>query len=59
VLDRLAEESQQRFPRFIAANARARRAYLEGRLEDYEAPADEVLALGQEGEDEVATLASA
>jgi DNA-binding SARP family transcriptional activator len=56
-LDRLAEESQQRFPRFIAANARARRAYLEGRLEDYEALADEVLALGQEGQDEVATHA--
>ena len=53
-LDRLAEESRQRFPRFIAANARARRAHLEGRLEDYEALAHEVLALGQEGQDEAA-----
>jgi predicted ATPase len=54
VLDRLAEARQQRFPRFIAALARARHAHLEGRLEDYEALAHEALALGLEGQDETA-----
>ena len=54
VLDRLADARQQRFPRFIAALARARHAHLDGRLEDYEALAHEALALGLEGQDETA-----
>jgi DNA-binding SARP family transcriptional activator len=57
VLDRLADTHQQRFPRFIAAMARARHAHLEGRLEDYEAVAHEALALGLEGQDETAAQA--
>jgi tetratricopeptide (TPR) repeat protein len=51
-LNRLAEAVQQRFPRWIAATARAGHAHLEGRLEDYEALAHEALALGLEGQDE-------
>jgi predicted ATPase/class 3 adenylate cyclase len=56
-LDRLAEEGQQRFPRFRAAAAKARQAHLEGRLEDYEALAHRLFALGQEGQDETAEWA--
>jgi tetratricopeptide (TPR) repeat protein len=56
-LNRLAKQSRQRFARFSAANARARQAHLEGRLEDYEALGNELLALGQEGQDETAMQA--
>ena len=51
-LVRLAEALQQRWPRFLATVARARRAHLEGRLEDYEALAHEALALALGREDE-------
>jgi DNA-binding SARP family transcriptional activator/tetratricopeptide (TPR) repeat protein len=54
-----AEAYGQRFPRFLAAIARASSAYLEGRLAAYEALTHEVLALGLEGEDESATHAVA
>jgi DNA-binding SARP family transcriptional activator len=56
-LERLANALQQRFPRFLAVGARARRAHLDGRLADYEALAHEVLALGQRGQDEAAAQA--
>jgi hypothetical protein len=53
-LNRLAEAVQQRLPRWVAATARAGHAHLEGRLEDYQALAHEALALGLEGQDEIA-----
>jgi tetratricopeptide (TPR) repeat protein len=53
-LNRLADAVQQRFPRWVAGTARAGHAHLEGRLEDYEALAHEALALGLEGQDEIA-----
>jgi DNA-binding SARP family transcriptional activator/tetratricopeptide (TPR) repeat protein len=51
-----AEALKRRFPRFLAAVARAGNAHLEGRLQDYEALSHEVLA---EGQDEAATHAFA
>jgi tetratricopeptide (TPR) repeat protein len=58
-LDRLAEAVQQPYPRLIAALLRARHAHLEGRLEDHEALAHEVLALGLGGQDDFVTHAFA
>ncbi|MCA1569078.1 MAG: AAA family ATPase [Chloroflexi bacterium] len=53
-LETLAEALRQRYPRFLAALGRARRAYLAGRLEECEQLAHEALALGLEGRDEYA-----
>jgi DNA-binding SARP family transcriptional activator len=52
--ERRADELQQRFPRYLAAVARAGHAHLQGRLADFEALAHEALALGLEGHDESA-----
>jgi DNA-binding SARP family transcriptional activator len=55
--DRLADSIHQRYPRHLAEVARAGRAHLEGRLEDFEALAYQALALGMEGHDELAMQA--
>jgi len=54
-LDRRADALQRRFPRYLAAIARAGHAHLQGRLEDSEALAREALGLALKGQDESAT----
>jgi eukaryotic-like serine/threonine-protein kinase len=54
---RLAGALHQRYPRYLAAVARAGHAHVQGRLDAYEALAHEALALGLEGDDETATQA--